>query len=97
MAIFETETPLPVKRGGTEWQADHVCDLGIFTTIASRDTPKGVKDAAWTTVQDAIFGRPDKVCPTVISIVLRISWMLIIKEWQATAYCRYPDFRHDIK
>ena len=65
MIAYETKKELPKitnKDVWEQWQADHVCDLGIFTAIAGGDTPPGIKEAAWTTVQDAVFGESQQVC-----------------------------------
>ncbi|KAL8686840.1 MAG: hypothetical protein Q9224_005324, partial [Gallowayella concinna] len=67
VGIFETPDELPKVRNKEpwgQWQADHVCDLGIPVYIAKGDAPPGVKEPAWETVRDAILGtqveeRPD--------------------------------------
>lgn len=65
VVAFETTTEIPQvpnKDWYLQWQPDHVCDLGIFTHLARLDTPKGIKEAAWTKVQDAILGKTQSVC-----------------------------------
>lgn len=71
--VITFETPrilpkIPNKEVWEQWQADHVCDLGIYTDIARGDTPKGIKEAAWTTVQDAILGEEQQVCLLILYI-----------------------------
>lgn len=52
----------PRAKNYKNWQADHVLDLGFWTTIAKKDTPAGIQDDTWVTVQDAILGEKE-VCP----------------------------------
>ena len=63
--ISESNEELPLKPGKenwAQWQADHVCELGLFTTLADLDTPpNGIKVDAWKAVQDAIGGEMQKV------------------------------------
>jgi len=65
VGTYETSKEIPKnskKEWYLQWQPDHVCDLGIFTQLARLDTPKGIKEAAWTEVQDGIFGETPSVC-----------------------------------
>ncbi|KAL9609171.1 MAG: hypothetical protein Q9167_006048 [Letrouitia subvulpina] len=50
------EVPKPKPRNYKSWQADHVLDLGFFTTIAQTDKPDDLEDGTWETIQDAILG-----------------------------------------
>lgn len=62
--MFESKNLLAISpKGESQWQADHVNALGIWTAIARRDTRKGVKDDAWSTIQDAVLGEQSQVRP----------------------------------
>ena len=51
--------PSPKPKGYKSWQADHVLDLGILTTIAAQELPDGIQAGTWETVKDAILGEED--------------------------------------
>lgn len=54
------------KEDWEQWQADHVCELGLFTKLADTDTPpEGVKALAWKIIQDAIGGEVPAVSPYI--------------------------------
>ena len=65
ISVFEASeaflVPNPKPQNYRSWQADHVNDLGFYTTIAFPKNPDGIDESTWTTVQDAILGETD-VC-----------------------------------
>lgn len=64
--------PAPKPAGWKSWQADHVLDLGIFTTIAAQELPDGIDEDTWQTVKDAILGEDDVRILRLSSITLLI-------------------------
>lgn len=55
----EIPPPKPKPKNFIKWQADHVQDLGLYVRIASQNTPSGIQDSTWITIQDAILGEKD--------------------------------------
>ncbi|KAL9104471.1 MAG: hypothetical protein Q9163_000564 [Psora crenata] len=61
----EFEFPKPKPKGYRQWQADHVQDLGFYTTIAKQDVPDGIDATDWQIIKDAILGEQDACPPSV--------------------------------
>lgn len=61
VVTIETKTQLPTPKGQKQWQADHIYNLGILSSLAKADKPVGVKVDAWKTVQEAVFGDEPQV------------------------------------
>ena len=59
-SIDEIPPPKPKPAKYVKWQADHIQDLGLYVRIASKDTPDGIQDSTWITIQDAILGEKDE-------------------------------------
>lgn len=76
ISMIEATDPIPVPvpkpQGYKSWQADHVLDLGIFTTIAAQELPDGIDEDTWQTVKDAILGEDDVRILRLSSITLLI-------------------------
>lgn len=62
-ATKEFLEPSPRPNDSKKWQADHVQDLGLYTTIARRGGPADIGPKDWQTIQDAILGEAD-ACPS---------------------------------
>ncbi len=54
--------PKPKPRNYKSWQADHVNDLGIYTTIANSEKPDRIDQDTWDTMKNAILGDVGNVC-----------------------------------
>lgn len=76
--------PAPKPAGWKSWQADHVLDLGIFTTIAAQELPDGIDADTWQTVKDAILGEEDVRALRMPSIKLLIIFRTISRSHSRT-------------
>lgn len=79
-----TPAPNPKPRGWKSWQADHVLDLGIFTTLAAQERPDGIVEDTWQTVKDAILGEESVPVLRMLSITLLIIFRTILRSHNKT-------------
>lgn len=73
--MYESSTEIPAPEGPNkerEWQADHVNDLGYWTTIVNADNakPKDCTGKAWNAVQRVIRGEKNKQVFFTVSLLM---------------------------
>ena len=58
MPVEMTQTPQEIedKVPIVPWEADHVCELSIFSSIIDQKKPNGIDQGAWNLVKRSILG-----------------------------------------